>query len=110
MRGLGWLAAWVWVGCGCPSGPTQDTQPSGLDARDAPGRKGRGPKRADAAVYVPDPARPVPSGRPNVLLIVWDTVRADHLTPYGYARDTTPELAKFAAEGRVWARAVSPGM
>ena len=27
---------------------------------------------------------------PNVLLVVLDTVRADHLSLYGYARDTTP--------------------
>jgi arylsulfatase A-like enzyme len=80
------------------------------EASEAPARKGRGPKRAEAPAFVPDPARPVPEGKPNVLLIVWDTVRADHLTPYGYARDTTPELAKLAAEGRVWTRAVSPGM
>lgn len=29
---------------------------------------------------------------PDVLLIVLDTVRADHLSAYGYARKTTPEL------------------
>ena len=30
---------------------------------------------------------------PNVLLLVLDTVRADHLSIYGYERETTPELA-----------------
>lgn len=111
MRGWTWLAAGVFIGCGCPSGSTlSDGVVEGGAAAEAPGRKGRGPRRGEAAAYVPDPARPVPQGKPNVLLIVWDTVRADHLTPYGYARDTTPELAKLAAEGRVWTRAVSPGM
>ena len=36
---------------------------------------------------------------PNVILITLDTTRADHLTPYGYKRDTTPFLAKLASEG-----------
>lgn len=38
------------------------------------------------------------SGRPNVLLIVLDTVRVDRLSAYGYPRATTPELDSFAAE------------
>ena len=36
---------------------------------------------------------------PNVLLIVLDTVRADHLSPYGYNRDTTRNLARLAKRG-----------
>lgn len=40
------------------------------------------------------------SATPNVLLICWDTVRADHLTPYGYQeRPTTPFLAELARRG-----------
>jgi len=30
---------------------------------------------------------------PNLLLVVWDTARAQNTTPYGYSRDTTPHLA-----------------
>ncbi len=42
--------------------------------------------------------RPVPPpGTPNVLLIVLDTVRADHLSLYGYERPTTPNLERLAA-------------
>jgi glucan phosphoethanolaminetransferase (alkaline phosphatase superfamily) len=43
-------------------------------------------------------AAPEPSQapRPNVLFILLESVRADHLTPYGYARDTTPHLDAFA--------------
>lgn len=33
----------------------------------------------------------------NVVLIVLDTVRADHLSCYGYSRPTTPNLDAFAA-------------
>ncbi len=38
-------------------------------------------------------ARP---GAPNVVLVVLDTVRADHMSLYGYGRDTTPHLAALA--------------
>lgn len=34
--------------------------------------------------------------RPNVVLISLDTVRADHLSLYGYRRETTPNLAAWA--------------
>lgn len=44
--------------------------------------------------------RPLPpAGSPNVLLIVLDTVRADHMSAYGYARPTTPTLERLAARG-----------
>jgi arylsulfatase A-like enzyme len=40
--------------------------------------------------------------KPNVLFILVDTLRADHLTPYGYRRDTSPEIARaLAARGAV---------
>ncbi|MBL8058070.1 MAG: sulfatase, partial [Anaerolineales bacterium] len=38
------------------------------------------------------------SRRPNIILIVADTVRADHLGAYGYAAAKTPVLDGFAAE------------
>jgi len=44
----------------------------------------------------------------NVLFVVMDTVRADHLTPYGYDRPTTPGLADFATEATVFEEAVAP--
>ncbi len=39
---------------------------------------------------------PIRAGAPNVLLIVLDTVRADHLSLYGYHRDTSPRLRTLA--------------
>ena len=39
--------------------------------------------------------------RPNVLLISIDTLRADRLGCYGYERDTSPALDRFAAERAV---------
>ena len=42
---------------------------------------------------------------PNVILISLDTVRADHLSVYGYQRSTTPNLERLAQEGIVFERA-----
>lgn len=44
----------------------------------------------------------------NVLFVVMDTVRKDHLGPYGYERDTTPGLDAFAEEATVFENAVAP--
>jgi len=49
------------------------------------------------------------AGRPNVILISLDTVRADHLSVYGYGKKTTPNLEQFARESEVYTRAVSSG-
>lgn len=53
-------------------------------------------------------ASDVPSRqRPNIVLITMDTVRADHLSAYGYGRDTTPNLARLAEKGVLFENAVS---
>lgn len=44
---------------------------------------------------------------PNVLLIVLDTVRADHLGLYGYSRSTSPHLDALGAKSEVYERAIS---
>lgn len=50
-----------------------------------------------------------PDTRPasHVLVIVIDTLRADHLGTYGYSRDTTPFLDSLALEGTVFTHAVT---
>ena len=48
------------------------------------------------------------SARPNVLFVVLDTVRKDHLTPYGYDEPTTPTLAAFDEEATRFENAVAP--
>ncbi|MFT4622303.1 MAG: arylsulfatase A-like enzyme [Myxococcota bacterium] len=58
----------------------------------------------------PEPAPPPTPSRPNVLVVLWDTVRADRMSLYGHSRPTTPALDALAAEARVWEHAVSPGM
>ena len=42
--------------------------------------------------------------RPNLVLIVVDTLRADWTTPYGYDVDTSPEVARWAERGVVFER------
>jgi len=46
-----------------------------------------------------------PPPRPSVILVSIDTLRADHLGFYGYERDTSPFLGRFAEEGVVFERA-----
>ena len=46
--------------------------------------------------------------RPNVILIVMDTTRADRTSLHGYSRPTTPYLEKLAAESTVYDDAWSP--
>ena len=41
-------------------------------------------------------------GRPNLVLIVIDTLRADWTTPYGDSRGTSPELARWAERGALF--------
>ncbi len=54
-------------------------------------------------------ALPAPrAGSPNIVLIILDTVRADHLSAYGYERQTTPFLQSLAAEGIAFDNAVAP--
>ncbi len=43
----------------------------------------------------------------NVILITVDTLRADHLGAYGYARNTSPNVDRFAKEGILFRYAFS---
>ncbi len=45
--------------------------------------------------------------RPNVILIMVDTLRADHMSTYGYHRPTTPFIDELAAGSVVFERARS---
>jgi arylsulfatase A-like enzyme len=49
------------------------------------------------------------SGHPNLILITMDTVRADHLSAYGYSRDTSPNLKQFAQEATLFTDAIAAG-
>lgn len=55
---------------------------------------------------VASPGEPKP--QTPVILLTVDTLRADHLTPYGYPRDTSPNLAAFARDCLRFDRAFTP--
>jgi arylsulfatase A-like enzyme len=82
-RGVSFIAAFaVAFGVGCGGGP-----------RSEPEERGTG-------------ARPVMTGNGfNILLITIDTLRADHMSLYGYPRETTPHLDAFAKTGVIFDRA-----
>lgn len=48
------------------------------------------------------------SPRPNVVLVTFDTTRADHLGVYGYREGLTESFDEFARRGVVFDRAYSP--
>jgi arylsulfatase A-like enzyme len=47
---------------------------------------------------LPPPEATAPANAPNLLIVVIDTLRADHMATYGYERVTTPGLDAFARE------------
>lgn len=46
--------------------------------------------------------------RPNVIVVVVDTLRADHLSCYGYHRATSPEIDGIAQRGVLFENAIAP--
>ena len=49
------------------------------------------------------------AGRPNVVIISIDCLRADHTSMAGYHRDVTPNIARYAANGLVLDYAIPTG-
>jgi arylsulfatase A-like enzyme len=47
--------------------------------------------------------------RPDVVVVVLDAVRADHLSGYGYEHETSPHLDALARENVLYRRAISAG-
>ncbi|HEY3298298.1 MAG TPA: sulfatase [Armatimonadota bacterium] len=45
--------------------------------------------------------------KPNIIFIMVDTLRADHLRCYGYSRNTSPNIDQFAKEGMRFERAIA---
>jgi arylsulfatase A-like enzyme len=60
------------------------------------------PRIEDVVTGVPPPA-----GTPDVILVSMDTTRADHLSTYGYARETSPHLSEIAADALLFTQARS---
>src|SRR5438093_502224 len=60
---------------------------------------------ASAAVLVGACRAPRDRGRWNVLVILVDTLRADHLGAYGYGRPTSPHLDDLARQSYLFTQA-----
>lgn len=60
----------------------------------------------DENLLAADPRSP---RTPNLVIVSWDTVRADHLSLYGYEYETTPKLEMLAREALVFRNAYAPG-
>ncbi len=57
---------------------------------------------------IPGPERITPTdGRPNIVIIVLDTTRVDHLGAYGDDRNLTPRLDELAADAVIYETAYS---
>lgn len=78
-----------------PRQATRTFQSQAIDSAEA----GKRDQLEDAAraAYRPNPA----AARRNVILIVVDALRPDHMGVNGYARDTTPNLSRLAKAGVV---------
>lgn len=50
----------------------------------------------------------LPAKAPNVLVLLVDTLGADHLSTYGYTRPTSPNLTKIAQQAVLFENAVAP--
>ena len=59
------------------------------------------------AAALPVVRRPVEDS-PDLVLVMIDTLRPDHLGAYGYGRETSPRMDELAAAGTVFERAYSP--
>jgi arylsulfatase A-like enzyme len=80
------------AGVGCGSEPTDPSE------RTAP---------APSVEATPPTLVPRSSDRPDVVLVSIDSLRADHLSSYGYARETSPTIDGLAARGVRFASAIS---
>lgn len=52
---------------------------------------------------------PPPAQPPSVLVVVIESTRADHLSAYGHARATSPELEALARDGVLFEDCIAPG-
>ena len=100
---------------GCGGGSSADNKP--LPVEKAPFKpRVRSKTKAKVPVTNPEGLREVRKRAdgtlpPNVLVVVWDTVRADRTSIYGYDKPTTPRIEAWAKKkALVYERGVSPGV
>ena len=88
-----------------PVGEASEVPPGGDASAKNP------PVKTEGKPTTPGPETPTPkkTPRPNVLLIVVDTLRANHLGFYGYGLETSKNLDAVAEKGVVFDQARSTG-
>ncbi len=62
----------------------------------------RWPSDGGRGMHATPPAGAALHGRPHILLLTMDALSADHMSLYGYRRQTTPMLAAFAEHATVF--------
>ena len=62
---------------------------------------------AAAGIAWPYLRTPDVSGRPSFVILLVDTLRADHLGMYGYHRETSPTLDRWAAQSSLFEAGIS---
>jgi arylsulfatase A-like enzyme len=67
-----------------------------------------GAPQSTAPLDAPAPPVPYARGAPDVFLVALDTTRADHMSTYGYARETSPHLTELAKDALNFTQARSP--
>ena len=65
--------------------------------------------RGESSSPEPGPATAPRERAPDILWVTIDTLRPDHLSSYGYVRDTSPGLAAFAREGARFDSVIAQG-
>ncbi|HEV7672074.1 MAG TPA: sulfatase [Thermoanaerobaculia bacterium] len=60
-----------------------------------------------AELYDNRPPGPAVAKRPNLVFVIIDTVRADHLSTYGYRRPTSPNLSRLASRSLLFRNSYS---
>jgi arylsulfatase A-like enzyme len=48
------------------------------------------------------------SNKPNIIILIFDTLSAKHMSLYGYERETTPNIDRFAEKSSVFHRHYAP--
>ena len=75
---------------------------------DTKGGELRVPAAARALWVNPTVSAPATGSRPNIVLVLLDDLRADHIGCYGYSRDTSPFIDGLASHGVLFSDATSP--
>ncbi|MBI2835107.1 MAG: sulfatase [Acidobacteria bacterium] len=68
-----------------------------------------GLRQAPVTSAIDTPTARADRSHPNIVFISMDTVRPDHLSVYGYRRDTSPRLTELARGATLYSRALAPG-